>query len=340
MKFNNLRAFEKHLASAAPNHFCQLYFILGKEAFERRLAFDKLKDSFFNGKKNSSLGLQTFEADRLTIDELMNELNAGALFAEKRIVVIQDADKLDKPIMTRLEAYFEKPNSSICLVISAAAINHSTNFYKKGEKIGIVFELVEERTWEKEQSIHNWIGTFLAAEGIQIAQTASQRLVKLLGTQQSQLYSELQKLICYIGDRKGIQIEDVSAIVSSTAVETGWQLGESIFRRDTPAALRISKGMLLDGVPFILMLRQLRSQFQTGLQIAERLSKGGSPADIAKQFIYMKGAILDRNINMAQGYGLKRYIDGLLNIDAAELQSKNSADPELLAELIIIKLTG
>ncbi len=340
MKFNNLRAFEKHLASAAPNHFCPLYFILGKESFERRQAFEKLKTAFFGEKNNSSLGLHIFDAERLSMDELLNELNARALFADKRIVLIQDADKLDKADTLRLEPYFENPNSSICLVISAPTISHSSNFYKKGEKVGIIFELAEEKPWEKEQSIQNWIGTFLASEGKQIAQTASQRLVKLLGTQQSQLHSELLKLICYVGDRKEIQLDDVIAISSSLSVETGWQLGEAIFRRDTASALRISKSMLLDGVPFILMLRQLRSQFQTGLQIAERLVKGGTSADIAKQFPYMKGGILDRNIGTAQNYGLKRYIDGLLEIDAAELQSKSSVDTDLLGELIIIKLTG
>lgn len=340
MKFNSVRAFEKHLVAAAPNHFCHLYFILCKESFERRSAFDKLHSSYFPKNKDTAFGLQVFDGDRLSIDDLMGELYTNALFAEKRILHIQDADKLDKSAMNKLESYFEKPNSAVCLVISASAINHNTNFYKKGEKIGIIFELAEEKPWEKERSIQQWIGAYLAHEGKQITQPASLQLVKCIGTDQSQLQSELQKLLCYIGNRKEIQLEDIAAITSSIAVETGWQLGEAIFRRDILSAFRIAKGMLLDGVPLILMLRQLRSQFQTGLQVAEHLNRGGGAADIAKQFPYMKGAILERNMGMAQGYGLKRYCEGLLNIDATELRAKNSIDPDLLAEILIIKLTG
>lgn len=345
MKFNNLRAFEKHLSSAAPNHLCHLYLILGKESFDRNVAFNALKKSFFKGPhpsttNSNATNLQIFDADRISGADLMGELNAGVLFAGKRIVLLQDADKLDKASMNLLEGYFEKPNPSICLVVSAAAINHSTNFYKKGEKTGIVLELAEEKPWEKEQSIHAWIAATVAAEGKQIAAPAIQQLVKLLGMQQSTLHSELQKLLCYVGERKEIQVQDIAAIVSPVAVETGWQLSEAVFRRDAAAALRISKAMLLDGVPLILLLRQLRSQFQTGFQVCTILAQGGSGADVSKQFAYMKGSILERNMETAQNYGLKRYKEGLLKIDDAELQSKNgTADAELLAELAIIKLT-
>lgn len=340
MKFSHLRAFEKHLASAAPDHFCQLYLIIGKENFERKAAFDKLRDYYFKGQKGDAFSVKTFESERLSLADLMGELNAGALFVKKRIVLIQDAEKLDKSVMQRLESYFEKPSSSICLAISAASINHSTNFYRKGEKVGIVLELAEEKPWEKEKSIHIWIAEILAAEGRCIAQPASQLLVKFLGPQPSILQNELQKLICYIGDRKEIQLEDIAAIATTLAVETGWQLGDAIFCRDAAAALRISKSMLGDGVPFILLLRQLRSQFQIGLHISGILAQGGTPADISKQFPNLKGNILERNMRMAQGYGLKRYKEGLLKIDEFELQSKNSGiEPDLLAELVIIKLT-
>ena len=340
MKFNNIKAFEKHLASASPEHLCQLYFILGKEGFERKAAFEKLRTYYFKGQKADAFSVKTFEGERFSLAELMGELNAGALFAKKRIVLLQDAEKLDKASMQRLEGYFEKPNNSICLVISAASVNHSTNFYKKGEMAGIVLEMAEEKPWEKEKSIHLWIAEVLAAENRRISQPASQRLVKLLGPQQSVLQNELQKLICYIGDRKEIQVEDIAAITTTLSVETGWQLGDAIFGRDTASALRISKSMLNDGVPFILLLRQLRSQFQTGMHISGILAQGGTPGDITEKLPNLRGVILERNMRMAQGYGLKRYKEGLLKIDEIELQSKNSGiDHDLLAELVIIKLT-
>lgn len=298
----------------------------------RRMALEKLQTCFSVK--------QSYDGEKLTLNGLMGDLSTGNLFSSKRLVIIHDADKLDKAVTSRLESYFEKPNPDVCLAFSADSLSHSSNFYRKGEKIGIIFEVVEEKPWEKEQSIQTWIAATVTAEGKKITQPASQALVKALGMQQATLYNELQKLICFIGDRSEIQPADIAAVTSSLAVETGWQLGEALFRRDASTALRIAKAILSDGTPLIVLLRQIRSQFQTEYQVSSILATGGDANAVAKQFPYMKGTILERHLGMARGYGQKRFKKALLAIDNAELKSKNSAtDPELLLELTIIKLT-
>jgi len=340
MKYTALRAFEKHLESAAPNRYSDIYFIIGKEGFERKVAADMVVSHILKEQKNPSLGLLTFESDRLSTEELMNELNTLPFFSEKRVVLIQDAEKLNKETTSQLELYFQKPNPTICLIISASAIHQGTNFYKKGEKAGIVLDYVEQKPWEKEQSIIPWIESTVACEGKKIDANTSRFLIKLLGTQQSTLHSELQKLICYVGSRPEITMQDISKLTSGVNVETIWQLGEAIFRKDSAASLRICKALLQEGSPFLSLLRQIRTQFQTEFQVCSILSNGGTSAEVAKQFPYMKGFILDRHVQMAQSYGMQRFKSGMLHIDATEVQAKNSGtDDALLAELLIIKLT-
>lgn len=341
MKFTQLRAFEKHIAGAAPNHLSSLYLVLGKESFQRKIAVDKLLEALKDAAPPGGFAVEFFEAERLDSKELMQELNALALFAAKRAIVLDEAEKLDKESMAALESYFEKPNRAICLVLSASSLHHGTNFYKKAEKIGIVLEFAEEKSWEKERSIPEWIAATVAAEGKSIDANCCRQLVKLLGTQQELIHSELQKLFCYVGARSQITLADISAIVSAVPVETCFQLGEAIFRRDGAAALRICKGLLLDETPFFVLLRQLRSQFQTGYQISAILAEGGGSNEITHQFPYMKGAILERHVGLAQGYGKHNYKAGLLKIDETELQAKNSGlETHLLAELLIVKLTS
>lgn len=338
MKLTQLRAFEKHIDGASPSHFSLLYVILGKDPFQRKMAIDKLVSALRKG--NSSFEFQTLDAERISTKELMNELNAMALFATQRAVMVENADKLDKESMTALEHYFDKPNRTIFLILAASSLHHGTNFYKKSEKNGIVLEFPEEKPWEKERSTQEWITTVVAAEGKTIDSHCSQLLIKLLGTQQELLHNELQKLFCYIGSRKQITPQDISAIISSLPLDNGWQLGEAIFRRDGSAALRICKGILLDDTPFFVLLRQLRSQFQTEIQVCSILTQGGGPSEVAKQFPYMKGAILERHIAFSQGYGMQNFKAGLLNIDETELQAKNSGlSTDFLAERLMIKLT-
>lgn len=163
-----------------------------------------------------------------------------------------------------------------------------------------------------------------------------QFLLKQLGTDQSLLYQEIEKLFCYVGDRSEITLQDVSMISTSVNVENVWQLGDAIFRCDVNSALRISKALLNDGTALLALLRQIRSQFQTKFQICSILKNGGTSAEVVQQYPYMKGNILERNMQMALNYGMPRFKKGMIKIDETELQAKNSgADSDILLELLI-----
>jgi DNA polymerase III subunit delta len=337
-----MRAFEKHLEGASPQHFADIYMILIKDPFERKMATERLTVSLLKEIEKPELSLRTFDADGQSMEKIIQELDSLAFFSQKREVVIQNIDKLDKAATDQLEDYFAAPNSSVYLVLVGPAINRATNFYKKAEKAGVILDIVsEEKPWEREKSLSEWLSKETAAQGKLLNQQACQAMLKQLGTDQVLLSNELAKLICYVGERKEITIQDISEICAAVDQENIWQLGEAIFRRDTVVALRIAKAHLADGVAFFALLRQIRAQFQTEYQICTLLAHGGSAQDIAQQFPYMKGSILDRHLQLAQGYGLQNFKKGILKLDETELLAKNSgAEPELLADMLIIKLTS
>jgi DNA polymerase-3 subunit delta len=252
---------------------------------------------------------------------------------------VNNVDALNKAALTKLEGYFLKPNPTVCLVVAAGAINRSTTFYKACEKVGVLLDVPEEKPWEKEKSLSEWLRMEANKQGKVISHSCCQMLVKQLGTDQMLLKNELDKLICYTGDKTHIDESAIATICGSINTDNGWQLGEAIFNFDIKMALSISKALLADGVAPIALLRQIRSQFQTEFQIATLLASGGGATDVSAQFPYMRGAILERHLRQAASYGLGRFKKGMLAIDAAELQAKNSsADPDFLMELLIVKL--
>lgn len=336
MKYATLKAFESHLDEAV---LYPLYLIIGKEPFERKQAVDKLVQVALKKATSPDLALKIFEGDRLSIEELMQELNTLGFFAEKRVILIQNAEKLSKSLMEQLENYYQNPNPSVCLIISATAINKATNFYKKGEKAGAALEFAEEKPWEKEKSLQSWVQTLATAESKKLDPQAALILIKQVGTDQSLLFQEIQKLVCYVGSRPDITAQDITAVCTQTHGENAWQLGEAIFKRDAAMALRISKGLMEEGTAVFSLLRQIRTQMQTEYQICSLLATGATPAMISEKFPYMRGQILDRHIQMAQNYGLTRFKKAMLKIDEMELLAKNSSiDPDVLAELLIVKL--
>lgn len=340
MKFTNFRAFEKHLEGAAPNHFSHLYMILSKDAYELKTACDRLTSALISKESSPELCLAIFDGERHPIETILAELQSITFFVKKRVIVVHNSDKFDKSAAAKLESFFHTPAPSVYLVITAPTLNRATNFYKNGEKAGVVLDVPEEKPWEKEKTLQEWIRAEAASQGKKIDQRTCQWLLKQLGTDQMLLHNELEKLYCYIGEREEITMNDIGAICTTVSIENAWQLGESIFRKDASAALRISKALLAEGTNLIALLRQIRSQFQTEYQVCSLLSTGGTAQDVAQQFPYMKGQILERHLQMAQNYGMHLFKKGMLKIDEAELSAKNSMiDPELIAERLIVALT-
>lgn len=340
MKLTNLNAFEKHLEGAAPKHFADVYLLMSPDAFHRKQGTDKLSSLFLKGQKASPFSCQIFDAERHDIDAIAVELDTLGFFAAKRLIVINNVEAFDKASLAVLERYLESPTSAICLALTSKALHRGSALYKKLEKIGVVLDVAEEKPWEKEKSVVEWLVTASRVQGKQMAPRAADMMVKRMGTDQTLLSNELLKLVCYVGSRPAIEQNDVAAICSCTPMENTWQLGEAIFSRDAPTAIRIGRSQLASDTPLIPLLRQIRTQFQTEFQVCTLLQRGASPSDITQEFPYMRGAILDRHIKQARGYGIDRFKEGILAIDKAEMEAKNSSlDPEFIFDVLMVRLT-
>lgn len=333
VKINNLRAFEKHVGDSAPNHFSNVYLLISKEPYERKSALDKLRAHLQHEPK-------TFDGDSLNAGEVLDELNSLSFFSKQNVVIIHNVDKPKKADLQALEDYFVKPNSRSFLLMTATSFSAATNFYKKVEKVGVIMDIPAEKPWEREKTVAEWLHYTAAAMGKKISMPVCQALIKQAGSDQAVLEQELHKLVCYIGDRAEITLNDARAICLVTNTETIWQLGDAIFRRDAGTAIRIFRSLENEGSHFLSLLRQIRGQFQTGLQISSIISQGGTPDQVTALFPYMKGGILDRNIKTVREYGLNRYVKGLQLIDETDLQAKNSGgDTDLLTDMLIVRLT-
>ena len=342
MKFSNLRAFEKHLEGAAPQqYFTPFYLILGEDRFARKLAVDRVVSILLKDKGNAGLCLKIFQADQSPVDKILEELESLTFFTERKIILLEEAEKLSKPSMKALEAYFSHPNPSLIFIISASAINHATNFYKHAEKGGVVLEFAEEKSADKEKTLAEWAKKQFSLNGKNIDPKTCHSLVRQLGTDMALLAQEIEKLICYVGDRDLITPQDIVSICTKVSIENIWQLGDALFQRDAGASLRICKAMLNDGVPFFTLVRQIRHQFQTDFQVCSLMANGGGAHEISKLFPYMKGFILDKRMNSAKSYGLTRFKKAMQLIDEAELVAKNSGiEHDVLVEMLVIKLVS
>jgi DNA polymerase-3 subunit delta len=340
VRYDNLRAFEKHLEGAAPLQFSPLYCIFGQEAFECQEAVDLLLRKLLPDPGQRELSLIQLDGSHSDEQELGNALHSFSFFSKTQVIWIRQADKLKKSAQDNLLNYFSRPTLSQYLLLSAAGWQKSTSFYKAAEKAGVVLDFAELKPWEKEQRLAEWVNKQAAVHRKLIAYPVCQFLVKRIGCDQALLAQEIEKLICFTGEKKEITQKDVEILCHNQQIDTIWQLGEALFRKDAASALNIVRSFLLEGQPLIPLLRQIRSQFQTEFQICLLLAQGKQAQDISQEFPYLKGQVLERHLRQARQYGGDAFKKGLLALDEAELRAKNSSiDENIIVELLIMRLT-
>lgn len=340
MRYDNLALLEKSFKGAASQEQGPLYFILTKSLFQSREATELLLSHLLPAGEKRELALTLFDGANLSEATVNEALDSYSFFSKSQVVVIQHFDKVRKGVQEQVELFISRPQPGISLVLCAESWSKATSFYKAIEKSGVVLELPELKPWEKEKQLVAWVNKQVAATRKLMSYQACQLFVKRAGDDQGVLAQELEKLLCYCIDKREITERDVEAICTTEHTETVWQLGEAIFRRDAAAALHIGKEFLLDGQPFLSLLRQIRSQFQISYQISLLLAQGKHDEDVMREYPYMKGQILKRNTQQAQHYGCAAFKEGVLAIDHAEIQAKNSSTDEMiLLELLLFTLT-
>ncbi len=302
-----------------------MYLIIAKESEERTRALEEAL-------KNEKAPPLTFNAENF--DAFLQEIETVPFLSNSKCIVLEEVDKLQTESLAQVCSYLERPNPWISLYLTAASMSAQSKLVKK---IDHVIRIKDEKPWEKEKRLASWLVEKAASAGVVITLPTAQNFVKNIDSQV--LESELEKLICFVGDKREITLEAIRLISTPVHHETLWQLGEAIFERRSALALQIGRRLLEDGMALFPLLAHLRTQFHTTLKILMALQEGGKPA-VSAALPYLKGGLLDKKVNVAQSYGFKRLKEGIVHLFESELKAKNSAiDPEILLEILLIKVT-
>lgn len=328
MKYDSIRAFQKHLLSAAPLHFSSAYLVLSSEQF---LLKEALKEII------SALGdaLATVYPRE---GELMTELSSLSLFEKRKLVIVEEADKIAKKEQELLIQWLKRPPSGCYLVLLSEGLRKGSLLYKAIEKQGIILDVPEAKPWQKEKEAVLWVQEKADLLKKRIDEKASKLLVEFVGSDKTALFSELEKLALYTGNNERIQAEDVSVLCRVVPKENIFKLSEAIFLRDGKKAVSLIVSLQHEGVQPLAILRLLRQQFEVDLQVA-LLARSRNVEEITNLYPYMKGFILEQHKKQAETYGISSFKKGLMAIDKAEYRIKSvPVEPDILIGTLIAEL--
>lgn len=312
MKFQTSVAFEKHLKESFPAHLAHIYLFVSPCDYEKRQWTEHLTKLL--RQKDSNLQITRYDATEVSPMMIQDEVRSPSLFGGMRMLVVDQIDKV-KPLGPFLDL-LDRPAPDVVLIFSATTAKPVAELYQKGKKELIAVDVSDEKPWDKERRLQEWIRDQARKEGKQLPSEVAAELLRHLGTDLATLDQELKKLITFVGDKNILDRKDVEAICGAKDLTTGWQLAETLVWKE-PISLRDKMADLGFVFPF---LGQVRYHLQLGAQIADMLER--QTPDLKKHFPSVRN--LDKFIPVAQERGSRFFIKGLLNLYDFELIAKSA----------------
>lgn len=210
------------------------YLIVGADELMRKRAVTRLKGYVDESLAAFNLDERTSSADMEPTD-LIASLNTMPMGSPVRLVIVNAADKLPKPVSEAIITYLADPNPGCTLALVADALAKNTRLYKAVKKVGdkAVIECVPKKRYELPEHVQKMARPF----GITIARDAAAELVSRVGESTVMLETQLRTLAGICRDAGHITVEDVTRHVARVAEVKPWDFLDAISERDLERSL-------------------------------------------------------------------------------------------------------
>ena len=284
------------------------------------MADDQERMAVFRSLLRYSLGpesaVQRFTAPQVELKELCAALESPYLFGGEPVVLLDECDKLPKKEAETLADFLQNPHQAGFLLLGAKG---KTPLAKAVEKRGVILDLSDEKPWEREKRITETLFERAKSAGKRLAPDAAPLLLERMGADASLLQREMEKLICYVGERTTIERSDIFRISSASRTHTIWQVAEEMIWEG---------GGGKEPVPFQGLVPALRSQLSLGLKIASLLEQRASPEEWGSFLPRMWPKTLEKRKDQVLKKGAPFFRKGLRLLFKLELLSRTGANQE------------
>jgi len=172
-----------------------IYVIAGKEQSLVSAECDKLLERLIEPQQRA-VALFSADPKQVAVADVMDELRTLPFLAERRVVVVKDADKFISENRQLLENYFDKPCPTGILILTVSSWSAGTRLAKKLQKVGKLISVAQPRPWQLPDRLIKYA---FDAHNKELPHDAAELLVELTGDELGRLYSEVDKLAIFAG---------------------------------------------------------------------------------------------------------------------------------------------
>lgn len=308
------------------------YLIVGPDELKRKQAVTRLKarvDGPFSAFNLEEL-VASGDVEPVGVLASLNTLPMGG---DRRVVVIENAEKLPKAVSEAIVEYLGNPNESCTLALVASTLAKSTRLYKAVAKVGP--KSVIECAAKKGRDLPPYVQKLARAHGVSIASDAATELVARVGESTTMLDTQIATLAALLGGAGTITLPFVEKNVARVAEVKPWEFLDRLSGRDAHRALALYR--LLDGSSLgllSLIVGRLRE-----LVCARSLEARGQSHALAPELKKQDWQVRN-HVRWARAFG-EGELEALLGLcSKAERALKSGEDEETVMVRLIANICG
>ncbi|HUW81279.1 MAG TPA: DNA polymerase III subunit delta [Phycisphaerae bacterium] len=220
----------------------QRVFVLhGKDDYLQRMHLQQVVRRVV-GDDDQHMALTQFDGPEAALADVLDELRTLPLLAERRVVIVRQADPFIKNHRAALEQYLAAPSPTGVLVLLCDSWPSNTRLARRVPQVG---EAIECETPPRRR-LASWLVNY-AAQHCQkkLQPPTAQKLVDLIGDDSlGKLCGEIDKLATYVGDAVQITDNDVEELVGHHRQEKVFGIIDAAERRDLAQAMELWQQVL------------------------------------------------------------------------------------------------
>ncbi len=214
----------------------------GDEEFQKAQSLQRLLNALLPPEVDRSMAFCEYDGSTPenqggpTLAAVMDDLATLPFLADRRVVLIRDADKFISAHRDKLERYLKSPAPTGTLVLACRSFEKNTRLYKAAAAArGQLVECKKLTT----RGLIDFVTADVRARRQRIDSATAARLVELIGQDQGLLAGEVEKLYLYAYDRPAITVNDVSDLVGLTREEKIFAVMDAAATGRLPQALQL-----------------------------------------------------------------------------------------------------
>lgn len=258
----------------------RIYVIAGKDESLVGTRAQELVDELLDAEQRMT-ALLSVDGDEAVVSEVLDELRTVPFLADKRVVLVKNADGFVSKNREILERYFEKPAGTGVLVLAVASWDARTRLAKMLPKVGSLVTMEAPPKWKLPEHLVQYAAT---KHKIKLNRDAAQMLVELIGEELAQLYNEMEKLILFARDEKVIRVDHVESLTGHHRIYDAFEVIDATIGGNAGQAITRLRNMFeQDKSAEYSVVGAFAFHLRRMFQARALLDKRINPAEIAKQ---------------------------------------------------------